>query len=120
MYVYNDGCDACEGYTKKIMSDPDLRKKIKENNLTLSKMVMCVPEGKEDLAFKSMGKEGKFTTCNKTERSYWNDFENKFDVDGVPALMIVDGSGSNLLYIVEYDPDPVRIFDKIFDKLAKE
>ena len=120
LYIYNDGCDACDGYTNNIMSNPDLKQRIKKNNLTLSKMIMCVPEGEEETPFKSMGKEGKFAPCDESERNTWLTFENKFDVYGVPALMIIDSSGSNLLSRVEYGIDPVKIFDRLFDQLAEK
>lgn len=119
MYIYNEGCDSCKDYTSKVMSNPDMRKKIKDNNLTLSKMVMCANEGSTyyDPATK---KSGEFVPCSNQEKGYWQSFKSKFDVYGVPALMVISGDGSNMISGPFYGDDQGKIFNDMFNQLAQK
>jgi len=92
VYFYNDGCHYCENFTKNIMSNETIRKKIVENNLTLCKIVMCVEKGKEKVNWQ--GKEITYTTCDDSQREVWERFEDQ--VTGVPSMVIVDSSGDKV------------------------
>ncbi len=92
VYFYNDGCHYCENFTKNIMSNETIRKKIVENNLTLCKIVMCVEKGKEKVNWQ--GKEITYTTCDDSQREVWKRFEDQ--VTGVPSMVIVDSSGDKV------------------------
>lgn len=92
VYFYNDGCHYCENFTKNIMSNETIRKKIVENNLTLCKIVMCVEKGKEKVNWQ--GKEINYTTCDDSQREVWKRFEDQ--VTGVPSMVIVDSSGDKV------------------------
>jgi thioredoxin-related protein len=93
VYFYNDGCHYCENFTKNVMSNETIRKKIVENNLTLCKIVMCVPEGKENIGHWE-GKETIYTTCDDSQREVWKRFEDQ--VTGVPSMVILDSSGDKV------------------------
>ena len=93
VYFYNDGCHYCENFTKNVMSNETIRKKIVENNLTLCKIVMCVPEGKENIGYWE-GKETIYTTCDDSQREVWKRFED--EVSGVPSMVILDSSGDKV------------------------
>ena len=93
VYFYNDGCHYCENFTKNVMSNETIRKKIVENNLTLCKIVMCVPEGKENIGY-WQGKETIYTTCDDSQREVWKKFMEI--VHGVPSMVILDSSGDKV------------------------
>ena len=118
MYIYNDGCSACVDYTKKVMSNPELRKKIKDNNLTLSKMVMCAKHEDSEFSVRTSPfevKYEKFAPCNTQEKSIWESFKSRFDVYSVPAMMIIDGSGNSMLTRVDYETNPEEAFNNLFN-----
>jgi thioredoxin-related protein len=120
MYIYNEGCASCKDYTSKVMSNPDMRKKIKDNNLALGKMVMCANEGSSSYYDPTTKKSGEFVPCSSQEKTLWESFKTKFDVYGVPALMVISGDGSNVVSGPFYGDDQAKIFNDMFNQLAQK
>lgn len=113
LYIYNEGCGPCVDFTKQLMADNYYRKKIIDNNLTLSKMVMCPQNDKSGKPTTA----NQFKPCNDEERRIWNSFESKYNVYGVPALMVISGDGTMISgpHMGGYEK---RTIKRIFDDLG--
>ena len=100
LYVYNDGCVACEGYAKNIMSDQRWKELLTSQNLILSKIVMCVKgDGSypvQDESGKTTG-IGNFTPCDDNQLSVWNSSGLEQSTYAVPAVLVLSSDGKTIV-----------------------
>jgi thioredoxin-related protein len=97
VYFYNDGCDACEDYTKNVMQNNEIRKKITDSNLTLSKMIMC-PDSDDGGYLSDATKQKKyFKPCDESQLSSWNSFKFKDNIYAVPAVILLSSDGETII-----------------------
>ena len=122
VYVYNDGCSACSGFTKNLMQNQKYRNFIKINKLTLSKVILCAEKGYEDYSNTETGISGKFTPCDEKDISEYQKFKQKFGINGIPVLLIISADGYELKSELYYGgvSDQETVFERMIKTYPKD